>query len=367
MTPSAKQKYLTIYLCAAVFWTVLGALHLTALSLGDIQAGRGADLSWRRWMVFLSSYCSWAFITAFVYWLIERDPPGRDHWRWLAHMLAAMLAWLVIISLIVQLLTDLLWRDPISSIAVMLGNVPPFLYLFNALKFLLTYGACAGIVYYRHLLETKLQLLKLERVAAEAMEKKSRLELQALQAQLSPHFLFNALNSVSGLARNQDGHAVVEVVARLADLLRYAVEATREPAVLLEDELRFTANYVALQQIRFVGGFRYRTEVRLADTHAFCPPFCIQTLVENVFAHNELSSTYPIDIMVGITQAEGRLSVEVANSVATRADSEGTGVGLANLAGRLNLLYGAGADLTTSHSGGCYRAAISFPARVDYD
>jgi sensor histidine kinase YesM len=361
------QHYVPIFLYASIFWMTLGTLHLSALSLGDIQAGKNYNLSAQRWALFLWSYFSWAFLTTFVYALIEKNLPSRDNWRWLLGFVLTMGAWLGIISIIVQFLNSVLWGFAPEPVWEMLSNTTPFLYLFNALKFAMTYGACTGIVYYRRLQDAKLELLKLERLTAEVMEKKSRFELQALQAQLSPHFLFNALNSVSAMARNNDSSGIVKAVSHLADLLRYAVEATNQTVVNLDEELKFTANYIALQKMRFGDGFRYDIDVQLNDSFSNCPPFCIQTLVENVFSHNELSTAQPLLIRVRIFQVEGCLSIEVENTVAAPVEKSGPGVGLRNLAERLHLLYGESAHLSAQLNPAGFAATINMPMRAGHD
>ncbi len=77
------QKYLHIFFYASIFWIVIGTLHLTSISVGDIQDGEQYDLSPQRWVLFLTTYFSWAFLTTFVYFLVERKPPSKGNWRWL--------------------------------------------------------------------------------------------------------------------------------------------------------------------------------------------------------------------------------------------------------------------------------------------
>jgi two-component system LytT family sensor kinase len=367
MFSANAQKYVRVFCYASMLWLVLGTLHLSALSFGEMQAGKSYDLSAVRWVHFLGSYLLWAFMTTYVYWRTERNTPNTKKWSWVLDFLATMAAWLVLISLAVQYLYAFLRGFEPGTVLEILGGVTPFLFLFNAVKFALTYGVCAGIVYSRRLQATQMELLKLERVTAEIMEKKVRFQLQALQVQLSPHFLFNALNSVSAMARNSDNNGVVNAIAYLADLLRYAVEATHQTEVLLDEELKFTANYIALQKIRFGQGFQYEIQVNVNDLYMRCPPFFIQTLVENVFSHNELSSAHPVNISVNLNQVDGRLVVDVVNSVSTPVENPGTGVGLRNLGERLELLYGAAATLTTRRSDDGFFAQIAFPIKATHE
>lgn len=363
----AAKKYARIFAIASVFWMAIGALHLTSVFLGDLRAGDASALTAQRWSYYLSTYWTWAFLTTYVYYLVEDNPPNRESWRWLFGFILTLGFWIVAIGVIGQGLNNLISERPHKSLGDMVSNIAPFLYLFNALKFTMTYGACAGIVYYRRLQDAKLELLTLERITAEVMAKKSRFQLQSLQAQLSPHFLFNALNSVSAMARQNDCVGIVKAVSCLAELLRYAVEATDQSEVTLADELKFTANYVALQKIRFGAGFQYSVEVHLRDTYAVCPPFCVQTLVENVFSHNDLSSTQPVSIAVQVTESDSFLVVQVENSVSAPAESEGVGMALRNLKERLQLLYGAAAHLAIQADAQRFSASICWPARNEND
>jgi LytS/YehU family sensor histidine kinase len=145
------------------------------------------------------------------------------------------------------------------------------------------------------------------------------------------------------------------------------VEATNQAHVLLEDELKFTANYVALQKIRFAHGFDYHIHVQVDDLYSRCLPFSIQTLVENVFCHNELSSARPVAVAVTVHQVADRLVVEVVNSVSTPVDNAGSGVGLRNLQERLQLLYGGSATLATQLLAEGFFAKITFPTRAGHD
>ena len=204
-------------------------------------------------------------------------------------LLLAAIGWLFIVVVFREYLISLLWETELKSVLTMIAQETPFLYLFNSLKVAVNYGLCTGIIYYYRIQDEKIELLNYQRQVAEAAEKKSRFQLQALQAQLSPHFLFNCLNSISALARTEDYARVVAVVADLAALLRYAIEGTQTSEVPLEEELNLTNHYIALQGIRFSGSFSFNVQIDVSVHEILCPPFCIQILVENVFSHNQLS------------------------------------------------------------------------------
>lgn len=212
-----------------------------------------------------------------------------------------------------------------------------------------------------------MSVLKLQREAAQALEKNSRYQLQALQAQLSPHFLFNSLNSISAMARNHENQRIIKVVANLADLLRYAIAGAKQEQVLLAEELKFTEDYIALQAVRFEGCFTFTSRLNLTRPTIFCPPFCIQTLVENVFAHTEMTQAKPIAISVTLAEQGSSLLITVENSPLVATNNEGAGCALNNLRERLVLLYGEDAKLETYVDNKMFSAQILLPLGQAHD
>jgi sensor histidine kinase YesM len=361
MINKSYQRYVLIFLWATAFWVTVGVLHLGSLYVEEIQSSHAPFPSKERWALFVLTHFTWAFLTTFVYFLIERSPPRSDSIRWLIWLVLTAVFWVIFTAVSRQSLISFLWGESYGNLEHILLNESPFLYLFNFLKVILAYGACTGIFYYLQARDAQLKLLALGREAAAVREQQARFQLKALQSQLSPHFLFNCLNSVSGLARNNDTARIVETLARLADILRYAIEGAEKEQVILADELAFTESYIFLQQLRFNGCFDYTLQNLLSNQFAFCPPFCVQTLVENVFSHNELSPSNPVSINVRVTGGDGVLRVSVENTPLLRTPTEGIGVGLDNLKGRLRLLYGDGASLSTFEDSDKFVATLTLP------
>lgn len=361
------KRYLGIFLYASIFWITMGVLYLGSIYLEEIQSGKFNFPTAEKWILGVTAYFTWSFLTTFLYYLIEKNPPSKDSFRWVIELLLTTLAWLLIITLIRHSLISLIWGTPQESIINIILHDSVFLYLFNFFKVIMTYFACTGIFFYSRMQDAKLELVNLQREAAEALDKKSRFQLQALQAQLSPHFLFNSLNSISGMARNQENARIVTTVAHLADLLRYTVEATDQTQVVLEDELNFTNNYLSLQKIRFDGCFHYSSEINLTDTYIYCPPFCIQTLVENVFSHTELSQSNPVFISLRIDEDKDFVRIKVENTPLIPTHHEGAGVALKNLRERLELLYGNKAELIILSNEKMFSVSIILPIRYEND
>ncbi|MEL6616651.1 MAG: histidine kinase [Bacteroidota bacterium] len=176
-------------------------------------------------------------------------------------------------------------------------------------------------------------------------------ELRTLRAQLNPHFLFNALNTVNAQI-GRDPAAAQETVGRLADLLRYALDADRRDVVPLAEEVAFVRAYLDLEQSRM--GDRLATDLDVAPEalEVPVPPMAIQTLVENAVRHalapNPAGGTVRVEIAPEAS-GDGALSgvrVRVSDTGAgVGVASPGTRTGLANTDERLRLLFGPSAAL----------------------
>lgn len=164
-------------------------------------------------------------------------------------------------------------------------------------------------------------------------------ELEHLQGQISPHFLFNALNTV--LACRQDPEAIDTVTQALANYLRFLLRpvARLEP---LSRELDALEQYLTVQGVRFGDGLVTRIECDLDVRNVAVPPVMVQPLVENAIKYGGQTADRPIRVDVTARRDEDWLAIEVANSGRWVApgDRQSTGTGLRSLERRLRLLVG---------------------------
>ena len=156
---------------------------------------------------------------------------------------------------------------------------------------------------------------------------------QTLQQQLSPHFLFNSLNTLDGLIGTDDPSAH-QYLPQLAATFRYSMQKQTE--VTLADELEFTQSYIYMMQIRHGNNLHVLQHIDndLLSTHVV--PISLQLLVENAIKHNIVSQRYPLTISISTTPHR---TLIVSNPLRPKADSQTTGgTGLTNLAQRYRLL-----------------------------
>lgn len=169
------------------------------------------------------------------------------------------------------------------------------------------------------------------------------LRLATLESQLQPHFLFNALNTVSSVMY-EDLAAADTMLASLAELLRRTLRPSSEPEVSLHEELKTLDLYLAIMRARFAD--RLTVDVDIADDvrSAAVPPLLLQPLVENAFKHGNPGPSVPAHIALRARRSNGDLLLEVEDNgpgIAGVADAViGKGVGLGNTKRRLGHLYG---------------------------
>lgn len=143
------------------------------------------------------------------------------------------------------------------------------------------YGLIAGICYS---IRIRRRLRHQERIAARAEALAAEARLSALRTQLNPHFLFNALHSLSALVRH-DPSGAEHAIERLGDLLRYALDGAGSDRVPLADEWAFTRDYLGLEGIRYDSRLRVEADFGPGTLSCLVPSFTLQPLVENAVQH----------------------------------------------------------------------------------
>lgn len=184
----------------------------------------------------------------------------------------------------------------------------------------------------------RLRHVRAERLAAEA-------SLSSLESRIRPHFLFNTLNSISALIHD-DPAAAERMVERLAALLRFSLDSTERSTIPLETELRIAADYLDLEKARFGERLHYAIEVPSELQSLRVPPFVVQTLVENSVKHAVAATRRGGAIHVAAFADGARATISVRDDGnGFTGDAFVAGHGLDNLRSRLDVLFGAEAQL----------------------
>jgi LytS/YehU family sensor histidine kinase len=191
----------------------------------------------------------------------------------------------------------------------------------------------------------------------------ARARLEALEAHLHPHFLFNMLHSISALL-DVDVREARRMIARFGELLRMTLDARATPEVPLAWEVDFVERYLAIQRIRFPDRMAVEHRVAPDVRDALVPRLLLQPLVENAIRHGVERSDGLITITVWAARQGDRLLAGVDDTGPGLPDSIGArgGIGLSTTRARLREAYGEDATLTVqARPGGGLSVAVSLP------
>lgn len=207
---------------------------------------------------------------------------------------------------------------------------------------------CGALIYnivyfafysYNHYSKIQLLELKTERKQAE-------LQLATLKSQLSPHFLFNCINSLSVLFHDHTEKAEV-FIRSMAKSYQYTLEHHRESLVSLGEELEFVKSYVFLMKTRFGEAFDLTLDIEEQHLKTKIPPLTLQLLVENAVNHNLVQTTHPIKVQISSRQNS---LVVLNNKVPKKPSKPSTGIGLKNIADRYGLLSKAKIEIENTQN-----------------
>ncbi|WP_394748863.1 sensor histidine kinase [Spongiimicrobium salis] len=165
-------------------------------------------------------------------------------------------------------------------------------------------------------------------------EEKSIAELSALKEQISPHFFFNTLSTLSAIVRKDTKKASLEFIDDISSTYRYSLSSTKTDIVLLKEELDFITSYTDLLQKRFGDKLKIMVNVSEETYDRKIPPMSIQLLIENAMQHNVITSEHPL--LIKVHSEHNHIYVE--NSLNEKEDIESFGIGLMNLNNRYKLI-----------------------------
>jgi two-component system, LytTR family, sensor kinase len=280
---------------------------------------------------------AWAVLVPGMLWMARRYRFGRHTWKRAAgmHVVGVILFTLAHAALAVT--CRLLIMKALAGRDVSWWMYFQELFFLNFDWEMMTYWAIVGL---SHALDFHRESQDRELTAAQLRTRLAEANLQALQRQLHPHFLFNTLNTISALM-HRDTEAADAMLERLSDLLRLTLDRVGTQHVSLQDELDFLRKYLEIEKTRFGERLQVHTEIDLDTLDAAVPNLVLQPLVENALRHGigPKIGGGRVDV---IARREGDdLWLEVRdNGVGLTKDAFHKGVGMTNTRSRLEHLYG---------------------------
>lgn len=340
-------------------WTLLGVLDASTTYV-SIRL-RDVPYDWRDAVLYgVLWWYLWGALTPLVVWGSRREP-GVPTWprfvlRHLGLGLVCAAVHLAAFGTIIYYTTTRgtpTGGSLVGQVGLLVGGYLP--------ADILTYGAIAGVVY---------ALAFYRRYRVQELEA-TRARLQVLERELQPHFLFNALNVISGLVAQRRSHEAVDMLAGLGDLLRQTLGRRERHELSLDEELLLCRQYLSIEQRRFPDRLRVRADIDPGAAGAAVPALILQPLVENAVRHGVDRRTGATRITIVAARDGARLSLAVrdepvngpAAAPVGPAPPAGSGVGLANTRERLRALYGDRASLAFTTGAEGTSATMVLPYR----
>jgi two-component system LytT family sensor kinase len=252
------------------------------------------------------------------------------------------------------------------------ANIKQFLggaFQWNYLIYWLIAGGWLARDYNRESQDRKLEAARLELKTTQLEQRLTEAHLLNLKAQLHPHFLFNALNTISAFVE-KDPRGARQMIEHLGDLLRFSLEHSEDQETTLAEELAMLDHYLAIQRVRFEDHLQLRTEIAPEALPALAPSLILQPMVENAIRHSVAQRTKPVCVTIQAAREDGHLRLQVSDDgTGLPADwhwDTHAGVGLTNTKQRLEQLYPAAHRLTVSNAeGGGVTVEIILPFRTN--
>jgi two-component system, LytTR family, sensor kinase len=321
----------------APLWCAFGLIEASQ-AIGIMRFGEGRDHAWLPlFAISLATWLPWALATP---WIISLARRYRIHRGMSVRTIAVHLAAFAIISVLAEA-----WSAVLQVIFNPWGNrqAPTFwntwsiTLLYQSLIFLIAYVLILTITY-----------------LVDSRENLSKAQLAALRGQMEPHFMFNTLNSIAGLVRDRRNDEAVGMIVGLSEFLRRASEDSHRAQVTLAEEVEYLQRYVDIQKVRFGERLRVSVDIPAELQNAQVPSLLLQPLVENAIKHGVAKHVRGGAIRVSGGRRDNGLYLSVYNDGSDAPEQwqiQGTGVGLANLRTRLQILHGEAAGLQMKRAG----------------
>jgi len=302
----------------------------------------------------LSSWLPWALVTPFILALGRRSPgAGLNTFHgWLINLAASNVINIVFAA----------WSSALYTIFNPYAEQAQLPYL-TLVRYRIYNGLLASMILYAivlivgYTLASRDRLLAHETETARLNEQLSRAQFDALRRQIEPHFLFNTLNSVAALVREQRSDAAIQMISGLSDLLRRSLDSAPHHQVPLREELDFAQKYLDIQKTRFADRLTVSIDVPSDLDTAQVPSLILQPMVENAVQHGIAHRAQGGTVSISASHTNHQLNIRIANdgpSLPPNWEHSRAGIGITNVRTRLATLYGAASafNLSNRPSGG---------------
>lgn len=343
----SKNKTILLWI---LLWTVLGIMQTFRLYYAYNVFDEGI-ITWQKSAI-------WAFAEWYLWGILSIIIVKAINWlqnngKNLRIKIISFIIGLIVIPPVHLYLYSLIWwmtkniyKAPIGTSYQSFNDVFLGSYLGkvndNSITYFLIVAAVYALNYYRRLYREQNRVTEMNRMLAET-------RLESLRTQLHPHFLFNALNSITTLIHTDPDRADL-MITKLSDLLRISLDNNPAHVIPLKEEMHFLKQYLELQQIRFEDRLAVAIDIENGTENALVPNLLLQPLVENAIKHGIAVSSAQGHIEIKNRRKENDMIITIFNTGPALNNftslDDLSGVGLKNTLQRLRQMYNDRAELT---------------------
>lgn len=340
-----NRQYVAVYF---VLWIIVAAIHWSALHIiiGIEMYYALADSIFYNAFYSLLGLSFW-YITKYI--SFEDNKPFRLISNHLAAAIVSSAIWVIGGYYALQKITEdnLIYSEFLFSSLIWRFFIGILFYtIINTLNYTL--------MYYANFREKLVKESELNSLVQEA-------ELKTLKYQINPHFIFNSLNSISSLTISEPKKAQ-EMTIKLSSFLRSTLSKNEKQLTKLKDELYNTKVYLDIEKIRFEEKFEYLEKVNEEFLNIEIPSMLLQPIFENAIKHGVYESIDKVEICIEAKRERDYLMLTIKNNFDPQAVAKsGEGIGLKNIAKRLQLMYNQDNLITTSKNDRIFTVNIFIP------
>lgn len=295
----------------------------------------GAATTWQSMILSLTTYVPiYALLASFIMWVTDKFILKEDmnfSFQFILQVLSTFIAFNLPILFILLWKSQFEWNDFLSSwffcIALPVGR--------------------GILIYLNHFSDNLIKQKDVE--LSQLKEAHAQSELKLLQLHINPHFLYNALNSIAGLAKD-DSDKTERMALSLSDLFRYSINKKGEKMSTVAEEVALVENYLEIEKIRFGDRLKFTLKVDEAAKEEKIPMFMLQPLVENAIKHGVSKIGSEARVCLSITKEKEELLISVSDNGPGFPEGLVSGHGLQIVYDLLRLSYGKNASLRWENS-----------------
>jgi len=340
---SAEQFFLPSFCDVRMVFAVVVIAELLAFILTLVSPGV-VDSPWVN-LGLISVFMQWIALTSAALLCISRPMLAR-----LGNTVAALVSYLLVL-LVTAVISEIAFWIMISS--TVFPDISPRQHAVFLLRNLIISTVIAAIV---------LRYLYVQFQWRQQLKAEARARIQALQARIRPHFLFNSMNTIAALTRTAPELAE-SAIEDLSDLFRASLNSAHEQSTFA-DELTLAQHYLGIENLRLGDRLAVQWQVERVPQRASVPPLILQPLLENAIYHGIERLPDGGTITVDGASDGNMVEIEITNPVPpleSGGQREGNRIAQENIRQRLQIAFGSRAALLTSLEDAVYRVVIRFP------